>query len=59
MQTFYLTQSEGRWTISEEPTEHRVSVEAHKIEKWLEILNLTVKTLEAPKPKKTRRKKQD
>ena len=59
METFYLTQTDGLWTISQEPTETRVTVEADKISKWLEILNLTVKTLEEPKPKKTRRKKQD
>lgn len=59
METFYLTQTDGLWTISQEPTETRVTVEPDKISKWIEILNLTVKTLEEPKPKKTRRKKQD
>jgi hypothetical protein len=57
METFYLTQTNGLWIISEQPTEHRVTVEAEKINKWLEILNLTVKTLEEPKVKKPRRKK--
>jgi len=57
MKEFYLTQTDGIWVITEEPTENKVTIDESKIQKWLDGLNKIVATLEEPKPKRKPRTK--